>query len=300
MDVEFVTLDVFTGQLFGGNPLAVIPDARNLSTTQMQAITAEFNYSEATFVLPSEDPAVTARVRIFTPIQEISFSGHPNVGTAVALALDGTTHGQPVGDRILFEEGVGLVGIDILREGQTAVGARFTAPGEITFGPMFEADAIAESVGLPADTIRSDRHLPQSAQLGERFVFAEVSDLEFLRQATPIIDRFKLHLPSELTDSLYLYTRNKDVPDSRIRARVFSPLNGIAEDPATGSAAAILGALIGKLENEAETLTITIEQGIEMGRPSRINVDIQRDSSSSRTIRVSGHAVPVMRGTLTL
>ncbi|MDA0340669.1 MAG: PhzF family phenazine biosynthesis isomerase, partial [Proteobacteria bacterium] len=121
MDVNFVTLDVFTSRTFGGNPLAVITDARNLTTEQMQAIAAEFNHSESTFVLPPEDPSDTAVVRIFMPTQEIPFAGHPNVGTAVALARAGEAFGKPIGDVVRFQEQLGVVEIEIIREAGVAV-----------------------------------------------------------------------------------------------------------------------------------------------------------------------------------
>src|SRR5216684_7165810 len=129
MKRQFVTVDVFTDRKFGGNPLAVLPDAQGLSTEQMQAIAAEFNYAETTFVLPPKDPAHTAEVRIFTPKAELPFAGHPNVGTAFVLARTGQSYGRPVtGDRLVFEEKAGLVRMDLTREKGTVVATRLAAP----------------------------------------------------------------------------------------------------------------------------------------------------------------------------
>lgn len=300
MDVHFVTLDVFTSRTFGGNPLAVIPDARGLTSGQMQAIASEFNYSEATFVLPSDEPSDTAKVRIFTPANEIPFAGHPNVGTAVALARAGEVFGKSVGDKVRFDEGVGSVDIDILRDGTSVVGARFTAPGATSLGPMYEEGSIAECVGIEFDEIVSANHLPRQLTLGISFVFAEVRDLLALRRAAPLVDRFKKHLPTEEVAGLYLYARTYEGSSETIRSRMFSPIDGIGEDPATGSAAAMLGTLLGKLIDGDHDLSISIDQGIEMGRPSNIEVGVQRDADGIRSIVVGGNAVPVSAGVLTI
>ncbi len=300
MDVNFVTLDVFTSRTFGGNPLAVITDARGLTTEQMQAITAEFNYSESTFVLPPEDPSNTAQVRIFDSVHETPFAGHPNVGTAVALAQAGTAFGKPIGDTVRFEEKVGLVEIDILREGGEATGARFTAPGAATFGPMSEEEVIAGVAGLDVAEIESGRHLPQLVTLGIGFVFAEVRDLAALEHCSPRLDVFKTHLPVETTDGLYLYTRSGNGPDIQVRSRMFAPMHGISEDPATGSAAAMLGALLGSLEPGTHDISVTIDQGVEMGRASRIDVGVLRSADGVDAISVGGNAVQVMRGVASL
>src|SRR3954466_7627503 len=135
MKVPFQTVDVFTDRKFGGNPLAVIPDAQGLSDEQMQAIAAEFNLAETTFVLPPREPAHTAHVRIFTPKAELPFAGHPNVGTAFVLARAGTSYGRPViGNHLVFEEKAGLVNMDITREGGAVVATRLAAPVPLSFG----------------------------------------------------------------------------------------------------------------------------------------------------------------------
>jgi trans-2,3-dihydro-3-hydroxyanthranilate isomerase len=300
MDASFVTLDVFTARTFGGNPLAVIPDARGLTTEQMQSIAAEFNYSESTFVLPPKDPSNTAQVRIFDPVHEMPFAGHPNVGTAVALANAGETFGRPIGDKVRFEEKVGLVEIDILRDGPTPVGARFIAPGMAEFGSMWEEEVISDVAGLDISEIQTARHLPQLVTLGIGFVFAEVANMAVLEHCAPRLDYFKTHLPIETADGLYLYARTGEGPEIQIRSRMFAPLHGVVEDPATGSAAAMLGALLGKLEPGADDLTVTVDQGVEMGRPSRIDVGVRRATNGVDAVMVGGNAVQVMRGVISL
>src|SRR5262249_19434501 len=160
MRFEFVTVDVFTDRRFGGNPLAVLPEADGLTAAQMQAIAAEFNLSETTFVLPPQDPAYTAEVRIFTPRAELPFAGHPNVGTAFALARRGNVGGRPLGDTLLFEERAGLVPVALLRESGDTVGARLTAPQPFSRGVDIAVDAVAASCGLMADDIAVANHRP--------------------------------------------------------------------------------------------------------------------------------------------
>ncbi|MFZ3311370.1 MAG: PhzF family phenazine biosynthesis isomerase, partial [Xanthobacteraceae bacterium] len=150
MQVEFVTVDVFAERRFGGNPLAVIPDARGLAPEQMQAIAAEFNLAETTFVLPPKDASHTAEVRIFTPRAELPFAGHPNVGTAFVLASRGESHGRTVGDPLLFEEKAGLVRLDLIREAGALVGARLTAPQPLQRGADIAPEIVAAAASLTA------------------------------------------------------------------------------------------------------------------------------------------------------
>ena len=134
MQIPFVTVDVFTDRKFGGNPLAVIPDSRALTGAQMQAIAAEFNLAETTFVLPPQNPAHTAQVRIFTPRAELPFAGHPNIGTAFALAKESERAGQTASDPMIFEETAGLVRLSLLTEGAAVVGARLAPPQPLSPG----------------------------------------------------------------------------------------------------------------------------------------------------------------------
>ena len=177
---DYVTVDVFTTTRFGGKPLAVVPDARrNLSANQMQSIAREFNYSESTFILPpSIFPTHTARVRIFTPTQEIPFAGHPNVGTAFVLARLAERTGAPLGATVRFEEAAGLVPVDLERDAAGhVVGATLTAPQPLALDQTIPAAVIAECVGLGG---RGRAHVVGAravavASVGLPFVLAEVA-----------------------------------------------------------------------------------------------------------------------------
>src|SRR3954470_10853226 len=156
MQLRFVTVDVFTAERFSGNPLAVVLNAEGLSTGQMQAIAAEFNLAETTFVLPPKDAANTAHVRIFTPRAEMPFAGHPNVGTAFVVARAGSLYGRSIaGDRVVFEEKAGLVPITLLKDGATVSGARLAAPQPLSVGPDVSVELIARACALSVDDISS-------------------------------------------------------------------------------------------------------------------------------------------------
>jgi trans-2,3-dihydro-3-hydroxyanthranilate isomerase len=154
MQVEFVTVDVFTDRQFGGNPLAVVADGTGLSTSQMQAIAAEFNLAETTFVLTPDRPENTAKVRIFTPRAELPFAGHPNIGTAFVLGRLGGCHGRPIqGDTLQFEEIAGLVRIELWRDGSSVIGARLAAPQPFAVIEDVEPEVIAEVCTISAADI---------------------------------------------------------------------------------------------------------------------------------------------------
>jgi trans-2,3-dihydro-3-hydroxyanthranilate isomerase len=295
--VAYETFDVFAETCFGGNPLAVIADARELSSAQMQSIATEFNYSESTFVLPPENPANTARVRIFTPASEIPFAGHPNVGTAFALGRIGSLFGKAVGDTMRFEEGAGLVEVAVQRRGGTVEGASIRAPQDIEIGEEVSPATVAACVCLRSDEVVTTHHQPVVASVGLPFVFAELKSLDALKRAAPNVDAFneaaRKHPNERLRFSTHLYVRTGE---NKVRARMFAPLSNVFEDPATGSAAAALGGLLSTLARK-DTLEIAIEQGVEMGRPSFIGVHVTT-MGGKRSIAVSGKCVPVMRGTL--
>ncbi len=277
----YLVYDVFTDTVFGGNPLAVIPDATALDAALLQKIAREFNFSETSFVYPPEDPAHAARVRIFTPTREVPFAGHPAIGTAIALA----DLGRP-GDMIL-ELGVGPVPC---HAGDGAARFRTTRPLERLHTP--EAAVVADCLGLFRDDIRTDRVPPVVASVGLPFVFAELTGLEPLARAGPRREAFlaaaaRYPLPFDFAVAAYV----RDGGD--IRMRMFAPLDDIPEDPATGSAAAALGALLASEDGTAVTLDIA--QGLEMGRPSRIGIEAGPDG-----VTVAGSARRVMEGRLTL
>ncbi len=286
----YETVDVFTDRRFGGNPLAVFTDARGLSDAEMQALAAEMNYSETTFVLPPTDPAHTARVRIFHRTAEMPFAGHPNVGTAYVMAR----HGRDRSGLLLFEELAGLVEVKVERDAAGEVtGAAIAAPQPLSTGIELPVEEVAACVGLaPADIVTA-AHRPVQASVGVRFVLAEVGR-EALGRALPDISVYRrlaaAHPQLEGRLSLFLYVRD----GASVRARMFAPLSGTWEDPATGSAAATLAATLLALEG-GDSASFDLVQGVEMGRTSRLALTARRAPDGIRAT-VAGRCVPVFRG----
>jgi trans-2,3-dihydro-3-hydroxyanthranilate isomerase len=296
---DFVTVNVFTDQRFRGNPLAVIPDASGLTDDQMQAIAGEFNLSETTFVFPPEDPRHHARVRIFTRTTEMPFAGHPNVGTGYVLAC---MAGDPP-EHYTFEEIAGLVRVHILRDTAGAIsGARVAAPRSLSIDIGIPVETVAACASLSSSEIGTLSHTPLVASVGARFIMAEVTSIDALSRATPDIAAFRAAAAQfpELAGrvSLYLYAWT-DTGERRLRTRMFAPLGGTFEDPATGSAAAALAGLLTSIApGDNVNLQYAIEQGVEMGRPSLIIASGLKTGEGPVSASVAGSCVPVMRGTL--
>jgi trans-2,3-dihydro-3-hydroxyanthranilate isomerase len=288
MKVPFQTVDVFTDRKFGGNPLAVIPDARSLSTEQMQSIAAEFNLAETTFVLPPQEPKNTAQIRIFTPKSEMPFAGHPNVGTAFVLARMGWP-----GDRFVFEEKAGLVPLDLTRENGTVVAARLAAPQPLALRETIAPEIVAQAVGLaPADIVGQ----PVIASTGNNFLFAELRSRETLKRASYNIEAFRKHLPMTRTVGVHLYVTGDD-----IQSRMFAPLYGVPEDPATGSANITLIGLLALADPKSDlTLSRAIGQGVDMGRPSVLEATAEKKAGKVVATWIGGRCVPMLSGTIDL
>jgi len=298
----YLTVDVFTERAFSGNPVAVVPDAKGLSTDEMHRVAAEFNYSESTFVLPPDDPSHTARVRIFTPKDEIPFAGHPNVGTAFAIAHLAERNGKTIGPTLLFEEGAGLVPVELLRDGPGRVaGATLTAPQPLTLGQRVPPASVAECVGLEPEVIVTSRHEPVIASVGLPFVIAEVA-LEALGRAKPNPAAF-VHAANRFPTrpgrfSVHLYARVTGATEvMSLQARMFAPMSGLLEDPATGSANGALAALLAGIAPEPDAVfTFDVRQGVEMGRPSRLTATALKQGGSVTRVRVGGPCVAIMEG----
>lgn len=286
---SYETVDVFTDQVFGGNPLAVFPDARGLTTEQMQALAAEMNYSETSFVLPPDDPANTARVRIFNRTSEMPFAGHPNVGTACVLARLAPATG-PV---IRFEEISGLVEVRLLPDG----GAEIDAPQPLRILDSLSPEAVARCLSMAPSDIDVATHGPLRATVGIEFVLVAVAP-DALARAVPDLSAFRV-LADSLPElggrlSIFFYC-----PDGRdIRARMFAPLAGTWEDPATGSANATLAALRLSLTDDSE-IAYRAVQGVEMGRRSELALRAWRAENGIRA-SVAGSCRSVFSGTVTL
>ena len=278
---RYFVYDVFTKTPFGGNQLAVIPDATALRDADLQDIAREFNYSETTFVYPASDPAHTAKVRIFTPTMEIPFAGHPIIGTALALRDEGHQ-----GDMTL-ELGIGPIPC---RFNEDAAAFTTSAPLERNAEP--DASLVAKSLGLPIDAIDMSAHAPLQASLGLPFVITALRHDDDLAACSTSIDAIKEganRYPAGLDFALYAYVRSGET----INARMFAPLDNIPEDPATGSAAATLAALLTEIAGSPRSLTI--HQGVSMGRPSVISAET---TTSPAQVTISGSAIRTMQGEL--
>jgi len=288
MGHAFETVDVFTDRRFGGNPLAVFTDARGLSDAEMQSLAFEFNLSETSFILPPQDPANTARVRIFHRTAEMPFAGHPIIGTAYVIARAGQH-----GDKLRLEVPAGIVDVDIERDGSAVVGGRITAPQPLSLGATFSARTIAACVGANADDVIVQAHQPIIASVGVTFVFAEMKP-EVLPRLAPDLSGFRAAVEghSALAERFSLFVYARDGND--VRARMFAPLAGTYEDPATGSAAATLAALLLHVRGGA-AIAFSIRQGEAVNRPSILSVTAHRDPDGIRAT-VAGRCVPVLRG----
>ena len=301
MQLHFVTVDVFTDRQFGGNPLAVVLDANGLSDAQMQAIAAEFNLSETTFVLPPKDARNTAQVRIFTPRAEMPFAGHPNVGTAFVLAREGHVYNRPIReDTLVFEEIAGLVRMKLIGESSAATGASLSAPQPFAIADPVDPEIVADTCNLSATDIETRNHSPCIASCGTRFLLAELKSRKALSAAEHNTAGFKAHLPRDYATGVHLYVRTSaDHVD--IQSRMFAPLHGVPEDPATGSANVALVGLLAHLAPETDmTLSKCVGQGFDMGRPSILNAEaVKQDGKVTQTL-IGGECVEMMRGCLTL
>ena len=298
MKLDFATVDVFTDRRFGGNPLAVVLDGRGLATEQMQSIASEFNLAETTFVLPPKDPRHTAEVRIFTPRAELPFAGHPNIGTAFVLARLGSLFGSAVSEPLVFEEKAGLVSIDLIKEGSSVVGARLAAPQPLKRGEDIAAAAVAAACSIGIDDVEAANHRPCLASCGVAFAFAELKTRSALAAARPRSDLFCGPLGADRATGILLYVPD---PDGAVdlQARMFAPLYGVPEDPATGSANITLAGLLASLRAEPDlSLRLRIAQGIDMGRPSLLEAIAEKRNGSVTGLWIGGSCVPVMQGIL--
>jgi trans-2,3-dihydro-3-hydroxyanthranilate isomerase len=295
----FYTTDVFTDRVFGGNPLAVLTDARGLSGDEMQRIAREFNLSETVFVLPPSESRHTRRVRIFTPGAELPFAGHPTVGTAFVLAWSGAIELRGETTRIVLEEGVGPVPVTVRARDGRPVFAQLSAARLPERGPdPPPADEIAALLSLePSDLLPGEP--PQAWSAGVPFLFVPVASRDALARARVRMEVWQRVLASYWAPQPFVFTYDTGSDDVQVRARMFSPGLGIIEDPATGSAAATLAGYL--FERGATTSGVrswTVEQGVEMGRPSRLEVEAEVEGGRLVAARVGGPAVPVSEGTI--
>lgn len=300
MKYRFFTADVFTERAFGGNQLAVLPEAPGLDDGQMQQVAREFNFPETVFVFPPEDERHTRKLRIFTPGHEVPFAGHPTVGTAHVLASAGLVALQGQQSSIVFEEKVGPVPVSIRSREGKPVFCQLTAAQPPEFGPPPpEAEALAAVLSLQPGDVRQDEYGPQMASAGLPFLIVPLKDRQAVGRARLNLEAWEREISQLWAPFVYFFAFDPELPGSDIRSRMFAPSAGITEDPATGSAAAALGGYLGVRNGEAnQTLRWRIEQGFEMGRPSLIDIEVEKKAGHIEAIRVGGPSVMVSEGTI--
>jgi trans-2,3-dihydro-3-hydroxyanthranilate isomerase len=292
--LRFFTVDVFTNKRFGGNPLAVVMNAEGLDQATMQAVAAEFNLSETTFVLPPIDPANTARIRIFNRTAEMPFAGHPMVGTAFVLAGLQTELIDAI-----FEVPAGLIRVKVDRNDDgVPIAATIAAPQPLSVAETVAPEVIAKVLGLDLADVVTTTHSPTIASNGNPFVIAEIS-LDALGRCAPDLDAFRTARAShpQMGGRFAVHVYSKE--GCTLHARMFAPLSGTWEDPATGSANAPLACLLLSFEPDSDHASFDIHQGVEMGRPSLLHVEVRR-SAEGIVATLGGSCISVMQGEISV
>ena len=286
---DFVIVDVFTNRPFGGNQLAVLTDASGISDAGMQAITREFNFAETSFVLPADDPTCARRIRIFTPGRELPFAGHPTVGTACVLV----NVGECEAGLVMLEEAIGPVAVHVVEDNS---GLRATlrlqqAPKLASQVPS--AAQVAQVLSLPEDEVAR----VFCAELGVAFTFVQLTSSEAVDRSRLNEAKWDEHLARSVAPQVYVFA-GELASGSELYARMFAPAFGIPEDPATGSAlAALVGAapaIVG--DTGPDPFTITVHQGVQLGRPSVLRGSAQIEAGKLVAIEVGGDTALVARG----
>ena len=301
--LHYCLVDVFTNQPFGGNQLAVFPDARDLTPQTMQALAKELNLSESAFVVPTQDPASDYRVRFFTPAVELPMAGHPTVGTAFVLAHEGMIRLVEPETTITFEEGVGAVPVTLsAREGQLhLIQMRQPLP---MFGPVFsDREAIARMLSLEPALLDSTLPL-EVVSCGVPFLFVPIKSLDAMRAIRFRLDVWERVLRDFAAPHIFAFTQEVVRPDSAVHCRMFAPAMGIAEDPATGAASGPLGCYLvrHRLQQPGShgNSQLVSEQGFELGRPSLIQVKIEHDGEHITGVSIGGQCYFMGKGYFTL
>jgi trans-2,3-dihydro-3-hydroxyanthranilate isomerase len=295
MSLRFHTLDVFTDQAYGGNPLAVVFGGDALDPAHMQRIAREFNLSETAFVLAPTRSEALHRIRIFTPTAELPFAGHPTIGTACVLAELGLV---PGGDGATFsiEENIGLVPVRLRYTPGEPIYAELTTAMLPEYGPEFhDIPALARVLGLDVTDLLSGGERPRYASCGLPFLLVPLRAPELLAAIDFDAMEARRLLSGGWARQLYVYTRGYE---GELRARMFTTDPGIIEDPATGSAAAALAGVLGSEADTDGTFEWTLHQGLEMGRPSEIHISVDRVGGKLTAVRVGGRSVLMSDGLL--
>jgi trans-2,3-dihydro-3-hydroxyanthranilate isomerase len=303
MTLKFHTLDVFTDRRFGGNPLAVVLDADDLSDEQMQTIAREFNLSETVFVQTATRPAHSAKMRIFTPRSEIPFAGHPTIGTAILLAeLKAPAHNGEKDALLVLEQTIGTVRVGARLRAGAAAFAEFDAPKlPAEAGVLPPDDVLAAGLGLIPSEVGFENHAPICYAAGNTFAFVPVVSLDAIRRTRVNGSHWEKAFEQQGVSGVYVYTRQCEHTNSAFHVRMFAPQVGIPEDPATGSAAIGLAGIVHQFDRLPDgTHRRVVEQGYEMGRPSQIVLTLVVANGKLTTVRIGGSAVRVSEGTIEL
>ena len=305
MSRRYAVYDVFTDRRLAGNPLAVVFDADGLDDAQMQAIAGEFNLSETVFGKRAQNPAHTARLRIFTSAYELPFAGHPTVGAAVAIAetLNGEA-GRPLDLVSVLEENIGPVRCAVNLPASGAPFAEFDVPRKSArLDAVLDRQAIADAFGLKTSQIGFENHIPSLWSAGVAFVMVPVDDLIAASSAEfdPAMWQRCVPFADGRLASAYLYCRGAVNHLARFHARMFPADMGRSEDPATGSAVAALSGAIQFFDQMVDGHhPILVEQGVEMGRPSYIHLHLDVAGGQIAGARIGGQAIRIASGTLEL
>ena len=297
---RYVTTDVFTDHVFGGNQLAVFPDARGIPEHRLLDVTREFNFSETTFVLPPENPQHARRVRIFTPGGEVPFAGHPTVGTAHVLAETGEIPLTGETTRIVLEEKVGPVPVTIRAAGGHPTFSQLSVaklPEVVATPPS--RDDLARVLGLEVDDLLGGEWSPQAMSCGLPFLFVPLHDRSAVARARIRMDAWERTLKDAPVSEVMVFAPGGERPGTDYRARMFAPGLSVPEDPATGSACAALGGYLAARDARRDgTLRWVVEQGFEMGRPSILDVEADVARGTVTAVRVGGDTVLMSEGTM--
>ena len=295
MKYPFFICDVFTPRPFSGNQLAVLPEAEGLNEVQMQQIAREFNFSETAFVF-SPEQGQTRKVRIFTPTSELPFAGHPNLGTAFSLYLNGYLGEKQESMSIVFEEKAGFVPVSIELDQGGDWFLELESPEPLSLGEELSVESVCQALSLSAGEIEILNHHPRVASVGLPFLMVEVRSIEALQKARSILDISK-QLHAQGLPYIHVYLRSGDEFD--LRSRMFSPFDGVIEDPATGSANCALAGLLSELKEEEEgEFSWKIAQGVEMGRPSTLFARAKKVEGKTAKTWIGGNCVQISEGML--
>lgn len=303
MRLDFYTLDVFTDSRFGGNPLAVVLGADELDDAQMQTIAREFNLSETVFIRTAVNSAHTAAIRIFTPLAELPFAGHPSVGTAVLLTeLKPESSVSEQDSIVTLEQQIGVVRVGVRVKPGDAGFAEFDAPMlPKDAGALPPVEKLAAGLGLIPSEIGFENHRARCFAVGPAFAMIPVSTREAIAKARVSPSNWGAAFDEQGIVGAYLYTRQCLHTNSAFHTRMFAPGVGVAEDPATGAAAICLAGAMHHFDEFPDgTHKRTIEQGYEMGRPSKIFVTSVVRGGGLETVRIGGQAVRVADGRISI